>query len=89
MPSSWSAKDERQYNKIKKSCTRRGDRSARECTRMAAATVNKQRRKEGRTLSGYDPSDDELEVAWLFMAGGVIGTMLFLGWQLAKPTRRS
>lgn len=52
MPAAWSKKDERQYKAIKKSCLSRDRRRTRSCTRMAAATVNKQRRKEGRTLSG-------------------------------------
>ena len=49
----WSAKDERQYAAIKKSCVAsRGKRQTKTCTRIAAATVNKRRREEGRTLSG-------------------------------------
>lgn len=49
----WSAKDERQYEHIKSSCLQsRGKRAAKTCTRIAAATVNKQRAREGRTLSG-------------------------------------
>lgn len=53
----WSAKDERQYEAIKRSCTRgskhKKGRSPATCTRIAAATVNKQRAREGRTLSGF------------------------------------
>lgn len=48
MPKSWSNKDERQYEHIKASSKRRG-RSAKVAKRIAAATVNKQRSKEGRT----------------------------------------
>lgn len=54
MPAAWGAKDERMYQHIRKSC-QLGDRrrSVRTCKRIAAATVNKRRRLEGRTLSGY------------------------------------
>jgi hypothetical protein len=46
MPGSWSKKDERQYENIKKS--EKGNKRAKE---IAARTVNKQRKKEGRTKS--------------------------------------
>jgi hypothetical protein len=48
---SWSSKDERQYKHIKKSCMARG-RGKKTCERIAAATVNKTRSNEGRTLTG-------------------------------------
>jgi len=48
MPSSWSNKRERQYEKIKSSARRRG-RSTRTAKRIAAATVNKTRRRKGET----------------------------------------
>lgn len=48
MPRTWSNKDERQYEHIKRSAAGKG-RSAATTKRIAAATVNKQRRKEGRT----------------------------------------
>ena len=48
MPKAWSSKDERQYKKIKASEQERGA-SEDEAGRIAAATVNKQRRTEGRT----------------------------------------
>lgn len=48
MPAAWSKKDERQYDKIKKSAQERG-RSTQRAEEIAARTVNKQRRKEGRT----------------------------------------
>jgi plasmid stabilization system protein ParE len=48
MPSAWSEKDERQYEKIKDSALERG-RSERRAKEVAARTVNKQRRREGRT----------------------------------------
>jgi len=44
----WSAKDERQYDAIKESAEERGRPEAR-AKEMAARTVNKQRRQEGRT----------------------------------------
>ena len=48
MPQAWSAKDERQYEHIKDSEKKEG-RSAKRAKQIAAATVNKQRRAEGRT----------------------------------------
>ena len=48
MPSSWSNKDERQYEKIKQSNRRRGMSKDR-AQEIAARTVNKRRRQEGRT----------------------------------------
>ncbi len=50
MPKAWSKKDDRQYEKIKASSKKRG-RSTKTAKRIAAATVNKQRREEGRTKS--------------------------------------
>lgn len=49
--STWSAKDERQYKHIKKSCAKkcRSKKCMTKCTRIAAATVNKTRAKQGRT----------------------------------------
>lgn len=48
MPKVWNDKDERQYEHIKKNEKQRGkDESTAE--EIAARTVNKQRRKEGRT----------------------------------------
>lgn len=44
----WSDKDERQYEEIERSVKRRGS-SADRAQEIAARTVNKQRRKEGRT----------------------------------------
>lgn len=57
MPAAWSQRDERQYGHILKSC-RRTDRrrSMKTCKRIAATTVNKQRGREGRTLSGLVPA---------------------------------
>ncbi|HEX8028429.1 MAG TPA: hypothetical protein VF491_08210 [Vicinamibacterales bacterium] len=49
MPQAWSAKDERQYEHIKDSEKKEG-RSAKRAKQIAAATVNKQRKSEGRTL---------------------------------------
>jgi hypothetical protein len=48
MPSAWSNKDERQYEKIKKSAKGRG-RSTSRAKEIAARIVNKRRRQEGRT----------------------------------------
>ena len=47
----WSNKDERQYEHIKKSAKKRGKSESR-AKEIAAATVNKERRQEGRTKSG-------------------------------------
>jgi hypothetical protein len=48
MPRGWSAKDERQFEHIKASEQRRG-RPEDKAEEIAARTVNKQRRQEGRT----------------------------------------
>ena len=48
MPNSWSKKDEKQYEDIKKSIKKRG-KSSKAAKEIAARTVNKQRRKEGMT----------------------------------------
>ena len=48
MPSTWTAKDERQYEHIRDSAHERG-KSERQAREIAARTVNKQRRQEGRT----------------------------------------
>jgi hypothetical protein len=50
MPKSWSKKDERQYEHIKSS-ERKSGRSTKRAKQIAAATVNKQRKSEGRTKS--------------------------------------
>jgi hypothetical protein len=47
MPS-WSRKDERQYEHVRESSRKRGEPSTR-AKEIAARTVNKQRRTEGRT----------------------------------------
>lgn len=47
----WSDKDERQYEHVKESEKERG-RSEDRAEEIAARTVNKQRREEGRTKSG-------------------------------------
>jgi plasmid stabilization system protein ParE len=49
MPS-WSNKDERQYEHIKDSSRKRGT-STKRAKQIAARTVNKRRREEGRTPS--------------------------------------
>ena len=48
MPSSWSNKDERKYEHIKDSAEDRGA-STKRAKEIAARTVNKGRREEGRT----------------------------------------
>lgn len=48
MPDAWSQKDERMYEHIKRSERDRG-RSMERAEEIAARTVNKQRREEGRT----------------------------------------
>jgi plasmid stabilization system protein ParE len=47
-PKAWSDKDERQYEHVKDSAKERGA-STQRAKEIAARTVNKQRRKEGRT----------------------------------------
>ena len=53
MPREWSDKDERQYDHIKESEEQRGHTEER-AEEIAAATVNKQRSKEGRTQTQKD-----------------------------------
>ena len=48
MPKAWSSKDERMYEHVKDSELDRG-RSSDKAKEIAARTVNKQRREEGRT----------------------------------------
>jgi hypothetical protein len=48
MPKAWSAKDERKYQHIKQSETERGTSTER-AEEIAARTVNRDRREEGRT----------------------------------------
>lgn len=48
MPKAWTKKDERQYEKIAKAQRKRGS-SAKRAKEVAARTVNKRRRLEGRT----------------------------------------
>ncbi len=52
-PESWSTKDERKYEKIKKSARERGASKDR-AEEIAARTVNRDRREEGRTKSGRE-----------------------------------
>ena len=54
MPAAWSTKDERMYRHIVQSCTKgRKKRPKTVCKRIAASTVNKLRRREGRTLGDF------------------------------------
>lgn len=48
MPKAWSAKDERQYEHVRASEARRG-RSPSRAKAIAGATVNKTRKRQGRT----------------------------------------
>lgn len=48
MPQAWSNKDERQYEHIKEGAKEQGKSTSR-AKEIAARTVNKQRREEGRT----------------------------------------
>jgi len=48
MPSAWSNKDERQYEKVKESALDDG-RTEERAKELAARVVNKHRREEGRT----------------------------------------
>jgi hypothetical protein len=50
MPKAWTAKDERQYEHVKDSERKEG-RSMKRSKQIAAATVNKRRKSEGRTKS--------------------------------------
>ncbi|HEX5370459.1 MAG TPA: Rho termination factor N-terminal domain-containing protein [Dehalococcoidia bacterium] len=50
MPEAWSAKDERQYEHVKQSEKQRGANNDR-AEEIAARTVNKERREEGRTAN--------------------------------------
>ena len=49
MPKSWSKKDERMYEHVKDSEKEKGGKDAKRAKEIAARTVNKQRKKEGRT----------------------------------------
>ena len=51
MPKAWSRKDERKYEHIKEDRREKGVSEDR-AEEIAARTVNKQRREEGRTKSG-------------------------------------
>ena len=51
MPRAWSAKDERKYAKIRRSQIEEGTSEER-AEEIAARTVNRDRREEGRTKSG-------------------------------------
>jgi hypothetical protein len=50
MPKSWSSKDERQYEHVKASEKKEGKSTGR-AKEIAARTVNKHRKSEGRTKS--------------------------------------
>lgn len=48
MPKAWTKKDERQYEHVKQSAKERGESKER-AKEIAARTVNKHRKEEGRT----------------------------------------
>ncbi len=48
MPEQWTKKEEKQYDKIKRSAKNRG-KSTKRAEEIAARTVNKERRKKGKT----------------------------------------
>jgi hypothetical protein len=50
MPKAWTKKDERQYEHVKESEKKSG-RNPRRAKEIAARTVNKNRKKQGRTKS--------------------------------------
>ena len=50
MPKAWSSKDERQYEHVKESEQKEG-KSTKRAKEIAARTVNKHRKEEGRTKS--------------------------------------
>lgn len=56
MPQAWSNKDDRQFSHIKDSEQDRG-RSEDRAEEIAAATVNKRRRTEGRTKEQRESGD--------------------------------
>ena len=85
MPSVWSKKDERMYAAIKKSCLQSDSRRTKTCPRIAASTVNKRRREEGRTLDEFrwftgNPVIDVLSVAGL----AVVGISIVTSYQKSK-----
>ena len=51
MPTGWTARDERQFERVKASYLTRG-RSPRKTAELAARLVNKQRRERGETQEG-------------------------------------
>jgi len=57
MPKAWSAKDKRQYEHVRESELDQG-RGADRAEEIAARTVNKERRKEGRTKEQKSSSDE-------------------------------
>ena len=76
MPAAWSRKDERQYKHVLQSCKQRGRYGLQRCKRVAGATVNKQRRREGRTLSGIFGMTDTTQekLAQRVMLAGAVAT---------------
>jgi hypothetical protein len=95
MPTAWSAKDEHQYKAIKKSCLKSDSRRTKACPRIAASTVNKRRRAEGRTLSGLEQTArKELDVipgmpGWAEALLGVgLGALIIWGISSARADEK-
>lgn len=86
MPASWSRKDERQYGHIVQSCRAGSRKSLKTCKRIGAATVNKRRSAEGRTLSGGLPAQSDFTPRFVFKAHPVLwmGLSGALGYLLAR-----
>ena len=73
----WSAKDERKYRAILRSCSK--NRSQKVCKRIAAATVNRDRSREGRTLGEVSKGQtirilDVALIGPLMIGGGIAWT---------------
>jgi len=81
MPAYWSKKDERMYQHIKESCMtdpkrRKKGRTAKDCKRMAASTVNRQRREEGRTLTALGEEGKRVCLHPCTVGIGILGTII-------------
>jgi hypothetical protein len=63
MPNGWSKKDERQYEHVRDSEKERG-KSDKRAKEIAARTVNKQRRSEGRTPNKTTQGTGNPNVPW-------------------------
>ena len=77
MPAAWSKKDERMYEHIVKSCSR----SKKVCKRIAAATVNKQRGKEGRALGNLGSDNKTLNIV------STLGVLALVGFSIYRQQK--